>query len=179
MKKILFLFLVAAPIWGMDVINVGLRVSLEYSDLDHHCRLSSLIQPWRLAAEMEDGKVVRARLKKTPIFSAPSTYDLTQGELEGLRIIEEKGYVWVKTFSVSPEMLRALILTGEGSSRDACVPPHGIATVEPDSILFDFGIESVGYLLPTLINSQEVIIRGQTEISERYRVKLSLTQVRS
>jgi len=179
MKKILFLFLIAAPIWALDVINVGLRVNLEYSDLDNHCTLSSLIQPWRLAAEIEDGKVIRARLKKTPTFLPPSTYDLSPREIEGLKIIEEKGHVWVKTFFVSPEILRALLLTGEGSSRDACVPPQGIATVEPETVLFDFGIESVGHLLPTLIDSEELIIRGQTENSERYRVKLSLTQVRS
>lgn len=182
MKKFLTLivlvFSVTTPSLASDIVNVGLRVNLEYADLDDHCKLSALIQPWRLAVEIRDGKVVRGKLKKTPALAPPFTYELTSEELNGLEIREEREQVWIKTLVASPELLRLLIYTGEGHSRDACVPPRGIANLSPEKLVFDFGIESVGHLLPTLLDSQEAFVRGETHTAGSYRIKLSLVQVR-
>lgn len=173
------LFLWGATSWATDVFSVGLRVNLEYSDLDHHCKLSALVEPHRLSLEILNGKVVRGKVTQGSRFSPSRSLDLTSDEREAIEFREEENLFWIKSLRVSPPLLRKLIFSGRGFGHDTCIPPHGIATIVPDSVIFDFGLESVGYLLPHLINSNEVTLRGQTLQGSPYRIELSLTQVRT
>jgi len=173
------LFLWGATSWATDVFSVGLRVNLEYSDLEHHCKLSALVEPHRLSLEILNGKVVRGKVTQGSRFSPVRSLDLTSDEREALEFREEENLFWIKSLRVSPPLLRKLVFSGKGFGQDTCIPPQGIATISPDSVTFDFGVESVGYLLPHLIHSNEVILRGQTSQGEPYRIKMSLTQDRT
>lgn len=179
MKKVfVFLLGLGLPAFSSDVFNVGLRVNLEYSDLYNHCKLSALVEPYRLSAELNEGKVTRALLRKSARFQTEKTIELTEAENQSLEIREEANQMWIKQLFVSPELLKALLFSGEGFGSDTCVPPAGIDTVFPEQVTFDFGVESVGYLLPHLITSQEVILRGKTQENTSFRIRLSLTQDR-
>jgi len=164
--------------FGADVFNVGLQVRFEYSDLDSHCKLSALVMPYRLGAELEEGRVVRTRISRSLPGRETLTYDLNEDELRGVEIREEAGLMWLKSLSVSEEMLKLFIYAGEGFRSDTCVPPRGISSMNPNSALFDFGVEEVGYLLPAFFSSNEVIIKGQTQASNPYQINLSLVQDR-
>lgn len=176
MKKWSFvLFLWGSAVFSAQVVNLGLRVNLEYTDFEHHCKLSALVQPYRLSAELKNGKPVRSQLTLPSRFLPPVSYELNPVELEQLQILEENQLVWAKQLYASPELLRQLIYTGKGFASDACLPPQGIRSLSEEGVLFDFGVDSVGYLLPAMIHSQEVILEGETESFRPYRIRLSLT----
>ncbi len=178
MKWVLLSWFGAFTSFGADILNVGLQARFEYSDLFSHCKLSALVEPFRLGAELEEGRVVRARISRNTPGKKPMAYELSEEELQGLEILEEAGLKWVKGLSVNSEILKLFIYAGEGFGRDACVPPKGISSLNPSTALFDFGVEEVGYLLPHLISSNEVILKGQTQASNSYQIKLSLVQDR-
>lgn len=163
---------------GADVFNLGLRVNLEYSDLNTHCRLSALVEPFRLAAEVEEGRVLKAQLSKRSRFLEPFTYELSEEESAGLEFREESNLFWIRRFYVSPQLLRTFLFAGKGFASDSCIPPADFETIPLDGILFDFGVDSVDYLLPHLISSEEVILRGKLESSKPFRIRISLTQDR-
>lgn len=164
--------------WGSDVFNVGLRVNLEYSDLNSHCRLSSLVEPFRLGAEVQNGRVTRAQITKKSRFLEPLVYELNEQELSGLDYREEDNLFWIKQLYVSPELLRKFLFAGKGFGSDSCIPPEALNAVPLPAVLFDFGVDSVGYLLPALISSQEVILRDKFEGTTPFRIRISLTQDR-
>lgn len=178
MKLIVSLLLSGSSLYATQVINIGLRIGLEYTDFDHHCRLSALVEPYRLSAELEEGKVVRAKLTLPSRFLPPVTYEFDGLELERLEILEEGSLVWIKQLFASPALLKQLVYTGRGFSSDACVPPQELSSLPEEGVVFDFGVESVGYLLPHLIHSQEVRLEGNTESLRPYRILLTLTQDR-
>ena len=91
---------------------------------------------------------------------------------------EENNLFWIRRFYVSPQLLRTFLFAGKGFASDSCIPPADFETIPLDGILFDFGVDSVGYLLPHLISSEEVIFRGKLESSKPFRIRISLTQDR-
>jgi len=163
---------------GTDAINVGLRVNLEYSDMNHHCKLSALVEPYRLAVEMREGELLRAQIKRSSRFKPEVRIELDDEELAGMEARSESDLFWLKKLWVSPRLLEQLIFSGEGFGSDSCFPPDGMRDISPHSFQLDFGVESVGYLLPHLIHSDEVVIRGRTNQSEPFTIRLSLTQDR-
>ncbi len=178
MKMFPFGLLFSLSALGADLLNVGLQVNLEYSDLDYHCKLSALNQPFRLAVEIRDREVVRARLKKESWFGSSLTRDLSEDEVGNFQVLEEAGLMWFKKVYLSSETVNLLLFAGEGFGKDSCIPPQGIREAMSEPILFDFGIDSVGHLLPHLIHSNEVVLRGVTQEGNPFRIKLSLTQDR-
>jgi hypothetical protein len=50
--------------------------------------------------------------------------------------------------------------------------------MEANSNLIDFGVTSAGYLLPTMISSNEVLVLGKNAQNNPYQIKLKLTQIR-
>ncbi|NBX83032.1 hypothetical protein EBQ90_08090 [bacterium] len=178
MKLVFVVLLSGSPLLATQVFNVGLRIGLEYTDFDHHCRLSALVEPYRLSAELKAGKVVRAKLTLPSRFLPPVTYELNGLELERLEILEESTMVWIKQLYASPALLKQLLYTGRGFGSDACLPPRGVSSLPEEGVVFDFGVDSVGYLLPHMIHSQEVNLEGNTESLRPYRILLRLTQDR-
>lgn len=178
MRLFLILILFGKQLLASELFTVGLQVKFEYSDLHSHCRLSALVEPYRLAAEIENGQVVRARLFKKGPHLSPTDYDFTKEELRGLEIREEAGLMWLKSLRASSEMLQILIQTGAGLGSHTCVPPQEIAREVLESSHFDFGITEVGYLLPHLINSNELVFHGRNNFVGPFRIKLSLVQDR-
>jgi len=178
MKLFLVSLFFSLSAFGSEVLNVGLRVNLEYSDLDKHCKLSALNEAFRLAVQIREGEVIRGRLKKESRFGSSFTRDLSENEMRSIEVLQEAGLMWIKKLSLDPETLNLFLFAGEGFGKDTCVPPQDIRKATTDTILFDFGIDSVDYLLPHLINSNEVILRGEIPETGAYRIKLSLTQDR-
>jgi|688.fasta_scaffold307704_2 hypothetical protein len=178
MKLFLVSLLFSLGAFGSEVLNVGLRVNLEYSDLDYHCKLSALNEPFRLAVQIREGEVVRARLKKESRFGSSFTRDLSENEMRSIEVLQEAGLMWIKKLSLDPETLNLFLFAGEGFGKDTCVPPQEVRKATADTVLFDFGIDSVDYLLPHFFNSNEVILRGEIPETGVYRIKLSLTQDR-
>jgi hypothetical protein len=132
-----------------------------------------------LAVEVQDGKVMRGKVTKSSPFGPTTSLDLNLDEGQAIEIREEDDFFWIKSLSVSRPLLESFIFSGQGFGRDACVPPQGISFMGPDSVTFDFGVESVTFVLPHLIYSNEVVIRGQTLNGNPYRIKMSLTQDRT
>jgi hypothetical protein len=128
--------------------------------------------------EINNGELLRGKLKKSSRFNPELSFDLTKEELEGVEVRQEAGLFWIRKIGISPRILKQLLVSGEGFGSDTCLPLQGVSEVIPDSIVFDFGVESVGYLLPHLIHSNEVFLRGKTESMQPFLIKLSLTQDR-
>lgn len=178
MKSVVISFLVAASSFGTEVFNVGMQARVEYADLFSHCKLSALVEPYRFAAEVEEGRVIRARLSRKVPDGESISYEFNEEELYRIEIREEGNLKWLKVLPLSSEILSLLIYSGKGFGADACVPPSGIASLVPSSNYFDFGVEEVGYLLPHLISSNEIIVKGKTHAANPYQIKLSLVQDR-
>ncbi|NBX76906.1 MAG: hypothetical protein EBQ92_10165 [Proteobacteria bacterium] len=178
MKYYLLALLFSVSALGTDVLNVGIRVNLEYSDLNSHCKLSALNEPFRLAVQIKDGGVVRARLKKENRFGTPIIRDFREEELRGIEVIEEAGLMWIKEMVLSAETLNLFLFAGEGFGKDSCVPPQEVKRAQLNRVHFDFGVDSVGYLLPHLLNSNEEALRGESPEGNPFQIKLSLTQDR-
>jgi hypothetical protein len=178
MKYFLLALLCSVSALGTDVLNVGIRVNLEYSDLNSHCKLSALSEPFRLAVLIKDGRVEQARLKKESRFSTSISHDLSAEELEGLQVRQEADLMWIKQLVLSSTTLKLFLYAGEGLGKDSCVPPRNMEIEKHGLIYFDFGVESVDYLLPHLLNSNEEVFRGESLEGNPFRIKLSLTQDR-
>ena len=60
-----------------------------------------------------------------------------------------------------------------------CVPPEDLEDLKSNNTIVDFGVSSVGYLLPRMLNSNQSLIVGRTSKKDPYQIRLSFTQVRT
>lgn len=179
MKKVwLLVGMLCFQSYAVEILNVGIRVNLEYSDLDTHCRLSQVLEHYRFSAELENETVITAQLKKQSPSGHSIAYKFSESELRQIEVRKDKGLTWLKKLPAASDLIAILFKTGEGFGRDSCVPPQEVATFYPNSFDYDFGVEEVGYLLPTLIHSDEVTFRGQNVKNQNYQIRMSLTQDR-
>ena len=163
-----------------ELLNVGLRVNLKYETFGEACQLRDLFRHYDLSLEIKDGDVSRAQLTKLNVFGPPQALKLKTQELASLDVRTENNLSWIKSFSASPEVLKQLINTAEGLGRsDSCKPPQDLLYDDLDFTHFDFGIEEVGYILPSLIDSKPITVRGQTTNGDPFRIEIKLTQDRT
>jgi hypothetical protein len=162
-----------------EFFNVGLRVDLKYESFGESCRLHPLFRHYNLSAEVTDGRVVRAQIAKVKNLVTQNTHPLSDDEMQGLDVRHEKEQSWAKSLVIGPDLLREIILTGDGLSFDDCIPPRDLIFADESPVVFDFGVEEVGYLLSALINSKPVKIRGTKQNGDPFLITLSLTQDRT
>lgn len=169
----------SSSLFGGELFNVGLRVDLKYESFGEACHLRSLFRHYNLSAELVDGQVKRAQLKSANTRTPSAVQALSQNEVQSLDIRSEQNLSWVKSFSLSPELLRVLYETGHSLSKDECRPPSDLVIDVQGETQFDFQVEEVGYLLPHLIHSKPVMIRGHKANGEPFKMELILTQDRT
>ncbi len=172
-------FLFASSLSAGEFFNVGIRVDLKYESFGEACRLHALFRHYNLSAELADGHVKRAQLQSINTHTPPSVRALSENELQSLDIRSEQNLSWVKSVSFSPELLKVLYQTGHSLSKDECRPPLDLVIDVGGDTHFDFQVEEVGYLLPHLIHSKPVIIRGHKANGEPFKMELTLTQDRT
>lgn len=173
-----FLFFSSSLLAG-EFFNVGLRVDLKYESFGEACRLHALSRHYNLSAELVDGQVKRAQLQSVGTRTPSTVHALSQNELQSFDIRSEQNLSWVKSLSFSPEILRVLYQTGHSLSKDDCRPPLDLVIDVGSETHFDFQVEEVGYLLPHLIHSKPVTIRGHKANGEPFKMILTLTQDRT
>jgi hypothetical protein len=172
-------FLFSSSLLASEFFNVGLRVDLKYASFGEACRLHALSRHYNLSAELVDGQVKRAQLQSVSTRAPSTVRALSLNELQYLDIRSEQNISWVKSLSFSPEILRVLYQTGHSLSKDDCRPPLDLVIDIGSETQFDFQVEEVGYLLPHLIHSKPVIIRGHKANGEPFKMELTLTQDRT
>ena len=158
----------------MKFLNVKLRVSIEYSDIDYYCKSSAISVPFVFTIELDDNnKAIRGILKKDKYKS----YSLEQKELENIQIISENNLAWIKSIKLSDGLLK-LFAYNDSHLKSMCSPPEDLKDLNSNEALIDFGVSSIGYLLPQILNSNQIIVYGKNSKNESYQIKLSLTQIR-
>lgn len=161
------------------LFNVGIRVDMKYEAFGETCHLRALFRHFNLSAEIKDDLVTRAMITKLNTHGPAVSKALTQPELSDLIIKTEQDLSWVRSMVVSQDILQTLIHTGAGLSKYDCQPPKDLVYETLDPVHFDFEVDSVGYLLPHLIHSKPVIIRGHKSNGDPFRIQLILTQDRT
>jgi hypothetical protein len=167
-----------------NLLNVGIRVEMKFDSFGQNCNLAPLYPRFNLSVQMEHGMPVRARISKLArlgvLASQPPSifYDLTATELQTLDVRTDQGLSWVKSVELSPEATRMLADAGKGLASDACVPPAGLRYSSDQPVSFDFGVEEVGYLLPKMLNSNSILLRGMTAARDPFQIEMTLTQDR-
>lgn len=159
----------------MYILTTKLRVTIEYSDLEYYCKSSAISTPFVFALEVNDkNKAVRGSLRKdrNPLYS------LKKEELDNIQIISESNVAWVKSLLLSDDLLR-LFIYNDSNYRNMCSPPENLPELKTDNYVIDFGVSSVGYLLPGMLPSNQLKIHGRTAKENLYQIKLSLTQIRN
>ena len=172
-------FLFSSSLLASEFFNVGLRVDVKYESFGEGCHLRALYRHYNLSAELVDGQIKRAQLQSTNTRTPSTIRPLSQNELQSLDIRSEQNLSWVKSLSFSPEILKVLYQTGHSLSKDECRPPLDLVIDVGNETQFDFQVEEVGYLLPHLIHSKPVIIRGHKANGEPFKMELTLTQDRT
>ncbi len=162
-----------------ELFNVGLRVDLKYDSFGESCRLHALYRHYNLSAEIHDDVVERAQLTKIKMSESQKVFALTSDEMLALDIRHDQGYSWLKSIAIGPDLLRVIIRTADGLSKSECKLPHDVIIENDDHIVFDFGVEKVEYLLPHLMDSNSVKIRGRKENGDPVLMTLTLTQDRT
>lgn len=159
----------------MFILTTKLRVSVEYSDIEYYCKSSAISKPFVFALEVNDqNKAVRGSLRKdrNPLYS------LKKEELDNIHIILESNVAWIKSLLLSDNLLR-LFIYNDANYRNMCSPPENLPELKADDYLIDFGVSSIGYLLPGMLPSNQLRISGITSKENLYQIKLSLTQIRN
>lgn len=153
---------------SLRLLAIELRVNLEYIDSKRHCKRSAIEPPFTLIVKIQNS---------IPISAYLNGYRFNQQELNGLEIITELDFAWLKQLTLYTNIFNMLVFTGKEGSYPTCVPPKDIVFDLKNPII-DFGVTSVGYLLPKMINSDTHFIHGKNKEKEDCQIKLSLLQIR-
>lgn len=156
------------------ILVVKLKVTIEYSDIEYYCKSSAISIPFVFTIELDSNKPIRGSLRK----DKNPLYLLDQEELDNIRVISESGLSWIKSMVLSDNMLR-LFVYGDSNYRNMCVPTENLEDLKSNNSLVDFGVLSIEYLLPTMLNSNKSVITGKTSKKDPYQIKLSFTQIRT
>lgn len=180
LSKIIFSSLFfSQTVWGGDLLNVGLRVDMKYEAFGESCHLRSLFRHYDLSLEIINNHVNRGQLTKLNHFGPTEQTPLDEQETASFDVRSEAGLSWVKAFSASPSLMHKLMNTAKGLGRgDSCHPPRDLIFNDLGNTSFDFGVETINHLLPHLIHSQPVILRGHKQNGDPFRIQLTLTQDR-
>ena len=158
----------------IKLLTIKLRVSIEYSDIEYYCKSSAISTPLILTMELDDkNKIVRASLKK----NKDKTYILESDELDNINILSEAGLSWIKSIVLSDNLLRFMVYA-DSHLTSMCSPPENLEDLKAHNIVIDFGVSSIGYLLPYMMTSNTVSINGQNSKNNWYQINLALTQLR-
>jgi len=173
--SILFSFLTSIG-FATDVLSVGIRTHFKYADMDMQCSLPGMARNFVLSAEVNSGKVTKAKLRKTHLDTYSEVLELEGNELDSIQISEKQARLWIKKWEVSGRVLDLLMRGGKDQGYDTCYPPHALSTIDPESFLFDFPAHS-STALP-YSDSNTGVFKGLTEKGNPYRIELQLIQDR-
>lgn len=162
--------------FATDVLSVGIRTHFKYADMDLQCSLPGVARNFVLSAELNEGKVTKAKLRKTHLDTYSEVLELEGNELDSFQITEKQGHLWVKKWEVSGRVLALLMRGGKDQGYDTCYPPHALSTLSPESFLFDFSAHP-STALPWS-DSNTGVFKGVTEKGNPYRIELQLIQDR-
>lgn len=158
----------------MKLLTVKLRVSIEYSDIEYYCKSSAISTPLILTLELDNkNRAVTGSLRK----DKSKIYNLRLSELNKIKVLSENEWLWIKNIKLSNDLLRFLVYNDE-NYRNMCTPPENLTNLGSGDYSIDFGVSSVGYLLPTMLNSNEIVMTGNNSKNNLYQIKLSLIQIR-
>lgn len=177
MIKFLLAFLICNPLLAADVFSVALRTEFRYADFETQCFLPGMAENFRFSAEVENGRVVRAILKKVLLSGFSEVLELDPSEMKNIEIHEVSHSLWVKSWPVSGRVLWMLMRGGTEQGLDTCYPPEDLASVNPSAFQFVFqGLDNGGN--PFFVDSNTAVFQGKTISGRNYRIELSLTQDR-
>jgi len=173
--SILFSFLASIG-FATDVLSVGIRTHFKYADMEMQCSLPGMARNFVLSAELREGKVTKAKLRKTQLDKFSEVLEFEGDELDSIQVTEKQGSLWVKKWEVSGRVLGMLMRGGKDQGFDTCYPPHALSTIDPESFLFDFSAHP-STALP-YSDSNTGVFKGITEKGNSYRIELQLIQDR-
>lgn len=181
LKKLIFSSLFfSQTVWGGDLLNVGLRVDMKYESFGESCHLRGLFRHYDLSLEIINNHVSRGQLTKLNHFGPTEQIPMDEQETASFDVRSEAGLSWIKAFSASPSLMHKLMSTAKGLGKsDSCQPPRDLIFEDLGVTAFDFGVEKIDHLLPHLIYSQTVILRGHKPNGDPFRIQLTLTQDRT
>jgi len=175
MIKFLLAFSLSLPCFASDVLSVALRTEFRYADFETQCYLPGIAENFHFSAEVKEGRVVRALLRKVLLSGYSEVLELDANEMKNIEVVEFAHSLWVRNWKVSDRVLGMLIRGGTDQGLDTCYPPEELASVKPESFIFMFSGLS-GSKKPAYVDSNKAVFQGSTASGKPYRIELALTQ---
>ena len=176
MAKFWMILFLASVSFGTDLLSIGIRTSFRYEDLKHQCYLPPVAINFVLAAELEDGQITKAELRKTLMNGCSKILDLTADEISHIQFQKGDSHLWLKNWQVSGRVLEMLFNGGTDQGMDTCYPPETLASVQPLAFTFTFPSTQSEKLYS---DSDEAHFGGTTKSGRAYRIDMFLVQDRN
>jgi hypothetical protein len=155
---------------------------MAYKDLDYSCQ-SILYSPRvYLAAEVDGGKLLQAKLRLSPDSVTPkNSIDLNAAELAGSTLtVDKHNRTWVSKLYLETATLNWIFFTGStASSLGGCAPKKGLQSIDPAKFTYHFvaPVQKEGEEIPWFaMRSEMAVFRGNNGWGKPYRIELSLVQ---
>lgn len=182
--KTLFIFILSfasAFSQGSELLSVYFRSELHYRDLDVSCTYHPGVRGFTLTAEVEDGEVVRARLRKRGGQTTQSPFvDLTDYEVKGLILFYSSGSqaYGIQSFTLSQRLILFFLYESNGPDK-TCVTKTLLSEVSPGEFTFQFkNPYPLEEKIPYDLYSNQGVFKGVNHSGNPFRIELSLIQTR-
>jgi hypothetical protein len=180
MKHLLIgIFFLGALSSASEIITIDFEPHFTYRDIDFSCDYHPLLKIFNLTAEVEQGRVIRAKIKKSKSMDPSQTIELSNDEIDSLQIIfwGSSRIPMLSSFIASSRMLDLLFMGGEKPTGEGCAPPEKLTEISPANFKFQYRIPSLADgSAPYEILSNTGIFRGTNEKSVPFRIEFSLSQ---
>jgi len=175
MRILTFLIFLSSVSFATDILSVQLGTDFTYADMDSDCHLQPLGKRFTLVAESENNQIVRARIRRRLMSNKVEVMELSEQEMSELQFSNLGDTLFLTRLLASPRMIDMLF---RGGSEEVlkCVPPEGIATMEPPTFLFEFAPHLIEGKPPIHNKSNRAVFRGTTKSGKAFRIDLFVTQ---
>lgn len=162
-----------------EIVTIDFEPHFTYRDIDFSCDYHPLLKIFNLTAEMEEGRIIRAKIKKKKSMDPGQVIELSPEEMNSLQIIfwSDSRIPMLSSFVASTRMLDLLFRGGEKTTGEGCAPPERLAEIAPSNFSFQYRIPSLAEgSAPYELLSNTGIFRGTTEKAVPFRIEFSLSQ---
>lgn len=175
MRILLLVFFLSTLGFSKDILSVNLSTDFTYSDLDSSCHLYPLGKKFTLAAELEGGEILNAKLRRPLMDKTVVIIELNEEEMGGIEFQNNNGYFILTRLAASPRIL-SMLFQGGSEEINKCVPAEELISTSPSNFVFEFTAPSPDEKLPIKTHSNKAIFNGTTKSGKTYRIELILNQ---
>ncbi len=170
---ILILILRYPSAWATDVVWIQFQVNHSYSDSTISCVSSRRGNPLFFAAEVDNGKILRAAFHTTP--NPGRSLFVNLDEHPGIELFtDSQGRYWLKKLSLNGRLLKWALYSASHGIPIICGLPQPLQSVSPAEVTYEFDPNEIeefqfGY-------SKKSSVTGLRVDGKAYQAKLQLIQ---